>query len=160
MKLRPVREDDTQAVIDLISRIYAEYGFKICLEDAEADLNDIANHFPEGSFCVLEDDAGIIRATVALTACPDREDVVWLKRLYLDSSLRGGGHADRLLNWALDRTRDMGRSRMELWSDVQFERAHQFYSKHGFVQDGTVRHMTDSYKPYDEYFFALDITPA
>ncbi|MBN4046851.1 GNAT family N-acetyltransferase [bacterium AH-315-P07] len=157
MKLRCVRKDDTQAVIDLIGEIYSEYGFEICLEDAESDLTSITDHYPQDSFMVLVDDDGAIRATVALTACPEQKHIAWLKRLYLDSSLRGGGHAERLLSWAVDRARLLGLTRMELWSDIRFDRAHRFYEKHGFARNGTVRHMTDAHEPYDEYFFARDL---
>ncbi|MFP6615904.1 MAG: GNAT family N-acetyltransferase [Candidatus Hydrogenedentota bacterium] len=157
MKLRAIHDDDTEAVIDLIGGIYREYGFEICLEDAESDLTCISEHYTEDSFMVLIDSDDSIRATVALTPCPERAHVAWLKRLYLDSFLRGGGHADRLLEWALTRTRALKRNRVELWSDVRFERAHRFYEKHGFTNDGTVRHMTDAHEPYDELFFSKQL---
>jgi len=157
MNLRSIREDDADAVIDLIGGIYREYGFEICLEDAESDLTCIGDHYPQDSFMVLVDPDDSIRATVALTPCPERAHVAWLKRLYLESSLRGGGHANRLLDWALTRSRSLKRPRIELWSDVRFERAHRFYENHGFTHDGTVRHMTDAHEPYDEFFFAREL---
>lgn len=46
MTLRPVHNDDIPAVIKLIGDLYADYGFAICLEDAEADLTAIPDHEP------------------------------------------------------------------------------------------------------------------
>ena len=157
MQLREVRESDTNAVIELIDGLYQDYGFKICLEQAESDLVDISAHFEAGSFMVLCDEADAVRATVAMAVDAERPHVAWLKRLYLDASLQGGGHAERLLEWAYERARLQRCTRMELWSDIRFERAHRFYEKHGFEQDGTVRHMTDADEPYDEYFFFKEL---
>jgi GNAT superfamily N-acetyltransferase len=157
MKLRPVQPEDNDSIIRLIGDIYTEYGFRICLRDAESDLVDIAKHYQPGSFMVLVDDTNAVRGTVALVPCSERKNVSWLKRLYLDSSLRGDGHADRLLAWAIEKSLDNNRTQIELWSDTEFDRAHSFYKKHGFIHDGTVRHMTDGHDPYDEYFFSLKI---
>jgi RimJ/RimL family protein N-acetyltransferase len=52
----------------------------------------------------------------------------------------------------------LGHTRIELWSDTRFERAHRFYTKHGFEHDGTIRHMTDAFAPYDELFFYKELT--
>lgn len=159
MQLREVQVKDTEAIISLIGGLYQEYGFAICLEDAEADLTDISGNYAAGSFMVLCHDEGGVRATVALSVDKERPQVAWMKRLYLDSSLQGGGHADRLLQWATDQAKESGCTRMELWSDVRFERAHRFYTKNGFQHEGTVRHMTDAYEPYDEFFFYKALTP-
>ena len=51
----------------------------------------------------------------------------------------------------------IGCTRVELWSDTLFERAHRFYTKHGFRHDGVIRHMTDSHEPYDELLFYKEI---
>ena len=154
MRLRPATNGDSDAVIALIGGIYEEYGFRICLEDAEADLTDIEANFPDGAFMVLCDEDDHIRASVAVVRDSNRDDVAWMKRLYLDRTLQGSGAAGDLLRWALERAMALGCRRMELWSDTRFERAHGFYRKHGFEHDGTIRHMTDAYEPYDELFFS------
>jgi putative acetyltransferase len=158
MHLREVRAEDTQAVIALIGGIYRDYGFEICLDDAEADLMDIPGNFPAGSFMVLCDEDDGIHATVAMTRDGERAEVAWMKRLYLSPTLQGSGAAQQLLAWAVERAEYLGCSRIELWSDVEFKRAHRFYTKHGFVHDGQIRHMTDSYKPYSELFFFKELT--
>ena len=77
--------------------------------------------------------------------------------MYLDSSLRGSGHADRLMQWALDKALELGMTRIECWTDTRFERAHAFYRKIGFQTDGSVRRMLDGCEPYDEHFFSIDL---
>ncbi len=117
---------------------------------------DIPANFAPGHFMVL-DDAGKIRATVAITPDNQRPGVCFLKRLYLDSNLRGTGAGARLLEWFLNTARDLGMRRAELWSDVRFERAHAFYRKNGFQNDGTTRDMDDAWIPYREYFYFKDL---
>ena len=81
----------------------------------------------------------------------------YLKRLYLDARLRGTGAGAQLLEWFLQTARRSGMTRAELWSDVRFERAHAFYRKHGFRNDGEIRAMDDSWQPYREYFLWIDL---
>lgn len=156
MSLRPYRDGDRDAVIALIDGAYREYADRVHLEKAEADLMDIPAHFAPGHFMVLED-AGAIRATVAYSPDAARPQVCFLKRLYLDAALRGTGAGSRLMAWFLETARGEGKSRAELWSDVRFERAHAFYRKHGWRNDGDVRAMDDSWQPYREYFFWKDL---
>lgn len=152
MKLRPYRDGDKDAVIALIDGVYREYNDRVHLEQAEADLLDIPANFAPGHFMVL-DDNGAIRATIAISPDDSRPGVCFLKRLYLATDLRGTGAGTQLLNWFLETARGLDMHRAELWSDVRFERAHAFYHKHGFLNDGTVRDMNDSWQPYREYFY-------
>ena len=154
MELRAFRPTDTEGIIALIDGIYHEYGDRIHLEQAEADLMDIPAHFEPDNFQVL-DDAGTIRGTVAVAA--DGAHTYFLKRLYLDHELRGEGWSNTLLEWAIDTARNQGARRIALWSDVRFERAHRFYSKHGFEHDGRVRTLDDAWEPYSEYFYSKEI---
>ncbi len=156
MDLRPYRVDDRDAVIALIDGIYREYADRVHLQKSEVDLTDIPANFAPGHFMVLED-AGPIRATVAISPDPERPGVCFLKRLYLDPRLRGTGTGTQLLDWFLETARGLGMKRAELWSDVRFERAHAFYRKHGFQNNGEVREMDDSWQPYREYFFSKEI---
>lgn len=156
MYLRPYRKEDKDAVIALIDGVYREYADRVHLEKAEADLMDIPANFAPGHFMVL-DDEGIIRATIAISPDGSRPGVCFLKRLYLDSNLRGTGAGAQLLDWFLATARSLGMHRAELWSDVRFERAHAFYRKHGFQNNGEIRAMDDSWIPYREYFYFKEL---
>lgn len=156
MRLRPFHIDDTDAVIALIDGVYHEYGDRVHLEKSEADLMDIPAHFEPGHFMVLDND-GAIYGTVAISPSAEGNDVWFLKRLYLDSDLRGQGWADSMMDWAFDMARRLGAKHLHLWSDVRFERAHAFYTRRGFHHDGRVRTMNDGWAPYREYFYARDL---
>ena len=157
MILRNAAPRDRDAIIALISAVYAEYGERMCLDGADRDLSVICSHYAEGEFVVYEAEDGAVAGTVALTRDGARPSVCWLKRFYLDSRFRGTGPADAMLAWALERAGALKMSRMEFWSDTRFERAHRFYEKNGFVRTGTVRTMTDAFDPYDEFFFYRDL---
>ena len=156
VKLRPVEQNDKDAIVGLIDSIFREYGDRVCLEDADSDLLDLSAHYEEDAFMVLEDQGRIV-GTVALQRAPERPGTGYLRRMYLDPTLRGSGQADRLTRWALDKALELGMTRIECWTDTRFERAHKFYRKMGFQTDGTVRTMHDGWEPYDEYFFSIDL---
>lgn len=51
----------------------------------------------------------------------------------IDSALRGLGHGEALMGWAMERCRERGCTSMSLKSDVSRVSAHRFYLKLGFV---------------------------
>jgi putative acetyltransferase len=61
------------------------------------------------------------------------------------------------MHWAIDYARSHGAERIEFWSDTRFERAHCFFQKFGFKTTGERRECDDSWEPYWEYFFFLDL---
>lgn len=156
MIFRPAAAADSAGIIALLDAVFREYGDRVCLEGSEADLEDLPAHYADGEFMVLEDDGRIV-GTVALTPCQQQPNVCWLKRMYLAPELRGEGLAPKFIDWARDRTRALGRSQIQCWSDVRFERAHAFYRKHGFNGPARRRRMTDAYDPYEEFFFYLNL---
>ncbi len=152
LELRPFAPADQPAIIALIDSIYTEYGDRICLENCDSDLLDIAANYAAGRFMVLLE-RGPLYGTVAVKPNPEHPGACYLKRLYLHSDLRGGPWADLMLDWAIDATRELGMTRIEGWSDTRFTRAHSFYAKHGFTQGGT-RTMNDGWAPYQEFYFS------
>ena len=57
----------------------------------------------------------------------------------------------------IDWARERGFREVRFWSDTRFERAHRFFEKFGFQQDGRVREMHDSHEPYSEYYYSLQL---
>ena len=86
-----------------------------------------------------------------------RHDVCFLRRLYLEQALRGSEWGGRLMEWTLEWATAHGARRVELWSDTRFERAHAFFRRYGFRQDGRTRDMNDGVEPYEERFFFKDL---
>lgn len=156
MELRPATGADKDGIIALIDGVFREYDDSVCLEKVDGDLLDLAAHYGEGLFMVL-DDGGHICGTVALVPLRERPGVCHLRRLYLEAHLRGGGWGARMMDWACSTAQAMGMEHMEFWSDTRFDRAHAFYEKLGFHHDGTIRAMNDGWKPYQERFFFGDL---
>ena len=158
MLLRLAKQQDRQAIIRLIDQVLREYGDEICLTGADHDLTDIDGHYQQvgGAFIVL-DDEGTIRGTHAVVPDGIHHDVCFLRRLYLEQGLRGDEWGIRLMDWTLEWAAAHGACRVELWSDTRFERAHAFFRRYGFRQDGRTREMHDGVEPYKERFFSKDL---
>ena len=153
-QLRPAVAADQPGIIELINRVYEEYGDRICLEQADGDLLDLQTVYwkPGGEFVVLENN-GTILGTHAILPLVDKENCCTFRRLYLDKSLRGTQWGETLMKWALDRGRERGFERVEFWADTRFTRAHRFFRRLGFQTNDQVRKMTDGWEEYQEYFF-------
>jgi len=159
MKIRPVERSDTEGIIALIAAAYREHGDRLCLEGADADLANVAGHYSSGdSAFVVLDDNGTVAGTHALVPVDVSLGLCTFRRLYLRSDLRGTGWGDKLMRWAIDTARQFGFRRVEFWSDTRFTRAHQFFRRLGFQDDGRVREMNDAWKPYSEFFFWKELT--
>jgi putative acetyltransferase len=156
LELRSVRGSDRAGIIRLIDTIFREYGDQIFLDDADKDLLDIPSHYEEGLFVVLADGTSVF-GTAALQRHRELPEVALLRRMYLDARLRGTGAGARLLDWAVEKARELGMGRMELWTDSRFTRAHGFYKKMGFTDSGEVRSMDDGFMPYDEFMFYREL---
>jgi putative acetyltransferase len=156
--LRPATPADRDSIIALIDRVYREYGDRICLDDADADLLDISASYREfgGEFVVLANDDEVV-GTHAVRET-EQPGVCTFRRLYLESDLRGGDWGARLMEWAVEWSKTRGFERVEFWSDTRFERAHRFFQRLGFTQSGSVRHLDDGWEPYSEFFFFRDLS--
>jgi putative acetyltransferase len=157
MKLVPFQLSYTTEIIELIDGVYREYGFNLCLPDAEKDLAHIHDAFADGMFQVLVNDANRVCGTVAVSPQTREPEHWYLKRLYLHSSCRGTEWAAKMMGWAESTVKAEGAVRIELWSDIQFTRAHAFYVKNGYLRNGLIRTMLDSWIPYKEFFFFKDL---
>jgi GNAT superfamily N-acetyltransferase len=159
VQLRIATPADQDSIASLIARVFHEYSERICLDAVDCDLVNLESHYFDkgGVFWVLEE-SGHVLGTSAVVPDDSTRGVCWLKRLYLDSSLRGTNWGRTLMQLAVDWAEEREFSRMVFWSDVRFERAHRFYEKHGCERTGEVRTMDDSYVPYQEYFFTLPLS--
>jgi GNAT superfamily N-acetyltransferase len=147
----PARRDDVPAVIALIGRVFAEYGFVYDPAIEVPDLLDFHAHYepPRGAFYVVRHEADIA-GSVGIERVD--ADTAELHRLYLDTELRGRGLGEMLVNETIAWCRGRGISRLILWSDTRFERAHRLYTRMGFRQSGE-RELPDDVNKTREYRF-------
>lgn len=129
-------------VIELIHRVFDEYGFIWDPEDEFWDLlgDEYPYTPPQGQLWVMRNEAGTVVGSIAVELLDD--GAAELHRLYLDAELRGRG-----LGWALLRSGEQwaaqaGCERVVLWSDTRFADAHRLYERGGYERTGE-RSLTD-----------------
>lgn len=154
--MRKYYPKDKDYIIQMIDRIYEEYGEVIYLEGTDRDLLDIDNYYiyQHGEFWIetAPEDKSKIIGSIAVKRDADNQFLGWLKRFYLLSEYRGTGLAKKMHNTVMEWCRLNKISKIHLWSDTRFTRAHFFYNKHGYEQKG-MRIMNNGRIPYQEYFF-------
>jgi len=133
--IAPATRADAPGVIDLIGRVFVEYGWIWDPAIEVPDLLQWAPHYepPHGAFWVIRQDERVVGS-----AGVDRVDAraAELHRLYLDPAVRGRGLGDALVETVVAWCRERAVARLVLWSDTRFEHAHRLYVRKGFRQTG------------------------
>jgi GNAT superfamily N-acetyltransferase len=131
----PACASDAPAVVELIGRVFAEYGFSWDPALEVPDLFDFERRYsgPAGAFWVARL-GGRVVGSVGVERLPDGQ--AELHRLYLDATLRGRGVGRALVETVLGWCRSVGVGRLVLWSDTRFDQAHRLYERMGFRQTG------------------------
>jgi GNAT superfamily N-acetyltransferase len=140
--IRPGRDADADAYIALIGACWGEYpGVVVAVEAEVPEIRALATYMADhgGALWTAEVDG----ALVGMVATYPADDGWTLSRLYVDARQRGTGLAQDLLHRAETHARGQGATRMVLWSDVLFTRAHAFYEKRGYVRRGGLRALQD-----------------
>ena len=154
--IRRATNADLVAVQRVIAAAYAPFGDPLALDGYDRDLTDLeAAYDARGGVFVVLDVDGRIRGTHAVLPLHPPA-VATFRRWYLDTDRRGRGEGGQLMQWTIDWARDAGFERVDIWSDVRFERAHGLFERFGFVR-GAIRPATTE-NPYEESAFTLDLT--
>ena len=135
LTVEPARAQDAPAVVDLIGRVFEEYGFTWDPAAEVPDLFAFDQHYraPDGAFFVMRREGQVV-GSVGVERIGDA--TAELHRLYLDPDLRGRGLGRALVLAVLDWCRLQGIPRLTLWSDTRFDRAHLLYERMGFTRTG------------------------
>jgi len=152
LAVRPAGAADAVAVIELVGRVFHEYGFVWHPATEVADLLAFDRHYqaPRGAFFVVSREGSIVGSVgVERTA----DGAAELHRLYLDPDLRGRGLGRALVLAVLEWCRVHGIGRLTLWSDTRFARAHLLYERMGFERIGE-RELPEDPNRTREYGFA------
>jgi GNAT superfamily N-acetyltransferase len=130
----PATRTDAPGVIELIGRVFAEYGWTW---DPAAEVPDLLRWTPyeppHGAFFVVREGQRVV-GSVGVDRVED--DAAELHRLYLDAAVRGRGLGDALVKTILAWCRERDIVRLVLWSDTRFVHAHRLYLRHGFRRAG------------------------
>lgn len=141
--VRPARDADSAALIDLIEKIWAEYpGIVLDVDGEEPWLRAPAQAYATtGGELFVAEDAGVPVATIAWR--PAGDGVAELKSLYVAAAGRRGGLGSGLVRFIEDRARRAGAERMILWTDTRFADAHRLYERLGYRATGRERELGD-----------------
>jgi GNAT superfamily N-acetyltransferase len=150
----PATRADATGVVDLIGRVFVEYGW---IWNPAVEVPDLLRwrdyEAPHGAFFVIRDgervvgSAGVHRLDAASAE---------LHRLYLDPALRGQGFGDGLVETILGWCRAERVAHLVLWSDTRFEHAHRLYLRHGFRRTGE-RVLPEDVNQSREYRFEREV---
>jgi O-acetylserine/cysteine efflux transporter len=151
LSVRAAASADAPGVVQLIGRVYTEYGFVYVPEVEVPDLFRFDQHYapPRGTFFVVRED-DVIVGSVGVERLDDGS--AELHRLYLDARLRGRGTGRALVEAVLDWCRTQKIRRLILWSDTRFDQAHRLYERMGFQRTGE-RVLPDDLNQTREYGF-------
>lgn len=149
--IRPGRDADADGVIALVGACWSMYPGVILDVDGEVpELRALASYYAAagGALWVADADAGVIGDAVAtivgMIATQPLEDGAWeICKVYVHPDAHGGGLAHRLLDLAEAHAMAAGATRLVLWSDTRFDRAHRFYEKRSYVRAGPIRVLDD-----------------
>ncbi|HXA24554.1 MAG TPA: GNAT family N-acetyltransferase [Acetobacteraceae bacterium] len=141
--IRRGRDDDADGFIALITACWGEYpSIRIDINTEAPELRALASYYAgKGGALWAADADGRI---VGMIGVVPHADGAWeIVRLYILQPCRGTDLAPRLLAIAEAHARAAGATRLLLWSDTRFDRAHRFYEKHSYVRHGSIRVLHD-----------------
>ena len=155
LALSPANRADAHAVIALIGRVYAEYGFMYDPALEVPDLLNFAAHYeaPRGTFFVVRCGHRVVGSVGAERLDSSSAE---LHRLYLEADLRGRGMGRALVEAVIDWCRSQAICRLILWSDTRFEQAHRLYMRMGFRRSGE-RELAGDANQTREYLFERSV---
>ncbi len=159
--LRYVRDEDSAAIVALISSVWSEYPGKTLaasrdMPELMAPATDYAA--ANGRFWVVEGGGEII-GTVALKPNANDPSIVELQKMYVAHRLRRNGLGSFLCTLVEREARERGSRAIELWSDIKLLDAHRHYRRYGFTRGPELRFIADRSLTV-QYYFRLDLTDA
>ena len=131
-RIREYAAADQSAVVRLVERVLAEYGFSVHVGGIKEDLDGALDRYVgvRAGFWVAEMEGEVV-GTVAVR--PKEGATCELKRLYLRADARGSGLGRSLYAHAESFARGAGYDRISLESSRRFVKARRLYEKNGFV---------------------------
>lgn len=141
--LRPVRDDDGAAILDVMAECFAEYPGCLMEPSEYPELERPATYFDAhaGQFWVAVRGARVV-GCVGVTL-DGQGELAELKKLYARREARGTGLGRTLIETVEHAARARGASRVHLYSDTRFTTAHAVYEHLGYSRLPDVRELHD-----------------
>ena len=151
--LRYARDDDADAIIALVSKVWSEYPGKtlVAANDMPELLKPASAYARNGGrFWVVEANGEII-GTIALMPSAER-GVVELQKLYVARGMRKNGLGTFLCQLVEREARERGAHAVELWSDIKLLDAHRRYEGLGYRRGDTLKTYDDTSATVRSYY--------
>ena len=116
-------------------------------ENWDKELSD-----PAFEVCVAEQDGtlvGYVKLGPPHLPFEPRGEAAELRQLYVVEEVKGQGVADALIQWVIERARDLGADNLYLSVFTENHRARRFYEKYGFEPEGTYAFMVGTHADED-----------
>lgn len=155
--IREYRKGDEEAINRVIKSVFDEYGWLWDPKTENKDTYSVEEHYHRtgGGFWVLENGDEVV-GTVALRGKED--GLCGLYRVYVPSQHRGHGYGRTLFRFAVEKAKQLGYERMEIWSDKTLDVSHIMYKNAGAKLIGDRSVFDPAYGvPYDEWGYLLDL---
>ncbi|MFL6723025.1 MAG: GNAT family N-acetyltransferase [Sphingomicrobium sp.] len=152
--------DDAETLAELGAHTFTQtFGHLYQPDDLEIFLQ---NHSPENwdkelsdpafEVCVAEQDGklvGYVKLGPPHLPFEPRGEAAELRQLYVVEEVKGQGVADALIQWVIERARDLGADNLYLSVFTENHRARRFYEKYDFEPEGTYAFMVGNHADED-----------
>ena len=131
MIVRPASDADSENIKSVVFSVLADYGLKPDPDGTDKDLDAIEKsyHLNNGFFGVVET-GNLIIATLGLHRVDD--ETCELRKMYLLPAFRGKGIGKFILEFALQKAKELGYKRITLETASALKEAIGLYKKYGF----------------------------
>jgi len=156
--IRPGRDDDAAGFIALVDACWSEYpGCVMDLDGEVPELRALATYYSgqRGALWAAERDGRIVGMIGTRPLAAGAWEIC---KVYVARDERGSALGHGLLDAAEAHARREGATRLELWTDTRFDRAHRFYEKRSYVRAGPIRVLDDLSRSL-EFHYAKPLGP-
>ncbi len=130
---RIVSNQDATKVKEVIFRVLTEYGLPVDPCKTDSDLDQPATFYEKGFFGVIENDVNEIVGTFGLLE--HKNDEIEIRKMYLLPQYRGKGIGKFMMNFLLQKSKELGYPKVVLETASQLKEAVMMYEKYGFKID-------------------------
>ena len=141
--IRPGRDTDAAGFIALVGSCWSLYpGCILDVDGEEPQLRALASYYAAERGALWVAACGDV--VVGMVAARPLDAGTWeICKVYVSPDLHGAGLGPAMLDVAEAHAMASGATRLALWSDTRFDRAHRFYEKRSYVRSGPIRVLRD-----------------
>lgn len=127
---REAKNQDIPTAQAIIWQVLRAYGLKPGHPDLDEDLMDIEKHYENGGFYLIMNDLDVVVGTFALYAIDTQNAEI--RKMYLLPEARGKGLGKWMLNFLLEKARQLKFRRVQLLTASVLKEAINLYKSHHF----------------------------